>query len=344
MQEAMQLMFGQDGNPLPYPMQGPLDTAVQQSLDMLSNKPAVMQRLSVLARAPADSPSYRPFNMLASPDTSACMLQTDTYSAQLEDQSSAAGVQYGLPQALPDAADGFGSIYAEGGVGQTQLSQLQLSMAALACDTFSAQQPWLNSADSLPSARPPANGSVKKDGKHGSAASGKHSRSKSRHFHANSRSAKDSKIYAAEPGLQPEFSFSPLGDSSSRIEAAAFSPLAVGAGQLQARPSVAQRIRKSLFGPAKGPGQAADSNSVKVGLLLSFLLDSVLPCRYHMCSSCCPWIYSITGSKKGLQAASATVYSICNSNIHTWLECLPWHDPVKIRLAACPCCIGLGQA
>ena len=62
MQHAMQLMSQQDPSASVYAGQLEEDTPQQP----VSN-PALMQRLSVMARQPADSPSLRPFNMLGSP-------------------------------------------------------------------------------------------------------------------------------------------------------------------------------------------------------------------------------------------------------------------------------------
>lgn len=259
MQEAMQLMFGQDGGA----MQAPLDTAAQDEQGIDSNKPAVMQRLSALAQAPAISSPLRPFNMLINPDSPASFLQRAVYSAQSGHDGSFDPGQYSAPEVSADAANSLDGMYADVDVNQlSQLQQPRLSMTGVMNDALSAQEPWLNSAgDPNPSEGPP---SIKTGHKHSTAASGKHHKSKSRQLHAIPEAAAQHGTHEAESDMRSEFSFSPLGDSSSRIQDIAFSPLAVGAGQAQARPSVAQHIRKSLFGPARNASKADDTNLVKV--------------------------------------------------------------------------------
>lgn len=245
MQDAMQLMFRPDGTAMhfPLPSTAQQDQEQQQEQGLLSNKPALMQRLSVLARGPADSPSLRPFNMLASPETATSF--ADLCQPQV-DATGLAPPQYGLPQEQ--------SVSPHADMGdRSQLSPPALSMTGVVADAASTQESWLSSEAMV--ASPPA----RKGRKHSTAAGSKHSRAKSGQLHAISEAG-----LAAEQCVQAEFSFSPLGDSSGRIQEIAFSPLAAGAGQVQTRPSVAQRIRKSLFGPGRDGSKAGAANHVKV--------------------------------------------------------------------------------
>ena len=265
MQDAMQLMFGADGTAMQFPLPSMAQQEQEQEQGSPSNKPALMQRLSVLARGPADSPSYRPFNMLAGPDASTSFSQPVAYLRQ--SQNEAAGLtpaQYSLPQAyLPPAACAIGACADVGGASQvSQPGQPCLSMTGVVTDALSTQEPWL-SPEPLPTHQ-----ATRKGRKHSTAAGAKHDKSKAGQLHAISESASEVERHNAEREVQSEFSFSPLGDSSSRIQDIAFSPLAAGAGQVQARPSVAQRIRTSLFGPARGGGKSTDLNHVKVSYLV----------------------------------------------------------------------------
>ena len=263
MQEAMQLMFGQDGTP----MQSPLDPAAQQEQGPASNKPAVMQRLSALAQAPAVSSPLRPFNMLLNPDGPANFLQAAVYPAQSGHDGGLDPAQYGLLEGFAEGANISNSIYADVDVSQlSQLQQPRLSMTGVMSDALSAQEPWLDSAGDPNSSQSAP--SFKKGRKHSMAVGAKRHKSKSRQLHAVDETAAEHGTHKAESAMHSEFSFSPLGDSSKRIQDIAFSPLAVGAGQAEARPSVAQRIRKSLFGPARNTSKVDDTNLVKVCLLV----------------------------------------------------------------------------
>lgn len=274
MQDAMQLMFGPDGTamqfPLPSTAQQDQEQQQQQEHGWPSNKPALMQRLSVLARGPADSPSFRPFNMLAGPDASTSFSQQVALLSQRQDETDRLSPsQYGLSQECPPAAGGAGMD------DMSQLSQPRLSMTGVVTDALLVQDSWLSSEPMpIPSA-------AKKGRKHSTAAGTKHSKSKAGQPHAVSEAGSEAEGRSADKAVQPEFSFSPLGDSSSRIQEIAFSPLAAGAGQMQGRLSVAQRIRKSLFGPGKDGGRPGDVNHVKVWCLCeklhaTSLMDSVL--------------------------------------------------------------------
>ena len=267
MQDAMQLMFGPDGNAMQFPLSSTAQQEQQQEQQQQqqhgspSNKPALMQRLSVLARGPADSPSFRPFNMLAGPDASTSFSQPVAFLSQLQNETDGvAPSQYRLPQEYPPAA---GSADMED---MSQLSQPRLSMTGVVTDAAPGQEPWL-SAEPMPT--PSA---AKKGRKHSTAAATKLSKSNPGQLHAISEAKTEVEGHSADKDVQPEFSFSPLGDSSSRIQEITFSPLAAGAGQVQGRLSVAQRIRKSLFGPStRDGGKAGDANHVKV-FCLTFLL------------------------------------------------------------------------
>lgn len=247
MQDAMQLMFGPDGTTMHFPLPSTAQQdqeQQQQEQGSLSNKPALMQRLSVLARGPADSPSLRPFNMLASPDAATSFAQPGASLCQ--PQGEATGLQERPVSPHADMGD------------MGQLSQPALSMTGVVADAAAGQEPWVSSQVVV---APPA---AKKGRKHSTAADSKHSKAKSGRLHAICEAGVEFEgLAVCEQHVQPEFSFSPLGDSSGRIQEIAFSPLAAGAGQVQARPSVAQRIRKSLFGAGSG-GQAGGANHVKV--------------------------------------------------------------------------------
>ena len=255
MQDAMQLMFGPDGTAMQFPLPNTAQQDQQQQQQEEehgppSNKPALMQRLSVLARSPADSPSFRPFNMLAGPDASTSLSQPAVFLSQPQDETEGLGPsQYGLPQEYPSAARSadLGDI--------SQLSRPCLSMTGVVTDAVSGQETWL-------SPEPVPNPSATKKGrKHSAAAGTKHSKSKPGQLHVISEAGSEAEVRGGDKDAQPEFSFSPLGDSSSRIQEIAFSPLAAGAGQVQGRLSIAQLIRKSLFGPSS---KAGDANHVEV--------------------------------------------------------------------------------
>lgn len=258
MQDAMQLMFGPDGTamqfPLPITAQQDQQQQQQQEHGLPSSKPALMQRLSVLARSPADSPSFRPFNMLAGPDASTSFSQPVVFLRQPPDEADGlAPSQYGLSQEDPSAA---GSADVDD---ISQLSQPRLSMTGVVADAVAGQEPWLSSEPIQTLS------ATKKGRKHSTAAGIPHSKSKSGQLHVISEAGSESEGHSGDKDVQPEFSFSPLGDSSGRIQEIAFSPLAAGAGQLQGRLSVTQRIRKSLFGPSsRDGGKAGDANHVKV--------------------------------------------------------------------------------
>lgn len=258
MQDAMQLMFGPDGTAMHFP----LPTAQEQQQQELEgppfNKPALMQRLSVLARGPADAPSLRPFNMLAAPTIS---LQPSGYLSQSPEEASSGLVpaQYNPPQDFPpNGGAAPSSAYADMGDMTHLAEQPRLSMTGVVTDASSAQDPWLSS-EPLPIL--PA---AKKGHKHSAAPGARQRRPKAGQLHAVSEATLAIEARSGEQDVQAEFSFSPLGDSSGRIQDIAFSPLAAGAGQVQPRPSMAQRIRKSLFGAATGGNPSGGPNHVKV--------------------------------------------------------------------------------
>ena len=241
MQDALQLMFGPDGTAVQFP----LPSAAQQDQEQQeqehgspSNKPALMQRLSVLARGPADSPSFRPFNMLAGSDASTSFSQPVALLSRPQDETiRLSPSQYGLPQEYPPAAGGADMD------DMSQLSQPRLSMTGVVTDALSGQESW-QSPEPMPT--PSA---TKKGRKHSTAAGTKHSKSQAGQLRAISEAGSEAEGRGADKDLQPEVSFSPL---------------AAGAGQVQGRLSVAQRIRKSLFGPGKDGGRTGDVNHVKV--------------------------------------------------------------------------------
>lgn len=271
MQDAMQLMFGPDGTAMQFPLSSTVQPGQEQQQEEHGsplNKPALMQRLSVLARGPADSPSFRPFNMLAGPDASTSFLQPVPFLSQPQNETDGvAPAQYHLPQEYPPAAKSADM------EDMGQLSQPRLSMTVVT-DAAPSQEPWLSSEPmSTPSA-------AKKGRKHSIAAATKHSKLKPGQLHAISEAGSEAEGRGADKDVQPEFSFSPLRDSSSRIQEIVFSPLAAGAGQVQGRLSVAQRMRKSLFGPSsRDQGKAGDANHVKVWCLRAICLMNSMSCQ-----------------------------------------------------------------
>ena len=273
-QEAMQLMFGQNGPYLPADSQAGFDQGIS------TNKPALMQRLSVLARGPADSPSFRPFNMLGTPDTmlgnpnammgtpnamlgGPDMASSSQLATQSPDQASLDAVMQSDWQPVDgDITVGDGALAFEPPQDQ---SQNRLSMTGMVTDPYA---PWLDSgAGQEPLSLPRK--------------SAKKSRKQSKAAKFRSDAAEVSTAAAAEDAavewdglpndVRPEFSFSPLGDSSSRLpeQDPAFSPLAAGAGQSAARPSIRQRIKKSLFGPSRESTPSSEAKKAKVARLLS---------------------------------------------------------------------------
>ena len=238
MQDAMQLMFGPDGTPmhLPAPTTAQQDQQQQELEGTPSNKPALMQRLSVLARGPADSPSLRPFNMLAAPcpPAPASFLQSASpYLSQATDEASGgAPAQYNPPGEVPSAG-GFppSSAYTDMGDVTNLSHQPRLSMTGVVRDASMTQEPWLRSE---PPPTPPA---AKKGQKHSAAVGARQKKGKAGQLHVISEAS--SAVEEQQGGgqdVQPEFSFSPLGD-----------------------------IRKSLFGPAaRGSSPSDDVNHVKV--------------------------------------------------------------------------------
>lgn len=265
MQDAMQLMFGPDGTPmhLPAPSTSQQDQQQQELEGPPPNKPALMQRLSVLARRPADSPSLRPFNMLAAPPAAPTpfLQPSPAYLSQSPDEtSSLTPAQYRPPgEVLPPGVAPASSLHADVG-DMAHPSQPRLSMTGVVRDASVTQEPWLSS-------EPPPNPLVAKKANRHSTAAGARQKKKSKagQLHAVSEAASAVEVQGDEQDVQPEFSFSPLGDSSGRIQEIAFSPLAAGAGQVQSRPSMAQRIRKSLFGPtAREASPPVHLNHVKV--------------------------------------------------------------------------------
>lgn len=251
-QEAMQLMFGQESGPTPFTS----DAEAAQNEDASpSYKPALMQRLSVLARGPGDTPSLRPFNMLGTPDIA------QTPSAQFSGPPSGEADTY--------SSGGFQPQMLQPGGMQANMDQARLSMTGMVMGAGSADESWMHlSSAAVPSAI--------------ESSSMKPSSRKSRK-HRNKRATADEHRHdpsealqgwdGQESSLQPEFSFSPLGDNSSCIQQeVAFSPLAVGAGQFTARPSIRQRIRKSLFGPAKDTDPGSEAKAAKVHCCLTMAL------------------------------------------------------------------------
>lgn len=290
MQNTMQLMFGPDGTPmhLPVPSTPQQDQQQQELEGSPPNKPALMQRLSVLARSPADSPSLRPFNMLAAPPAAPTpfLQRSPPYLSQsLDETSSHLPAQYNPPGEVPPPGVAPPNSAFAGMGDMTHLSQPRLSMTGVVRDASVTQEPWLSS-EPLPT--PPA---ATKGSRHSTAAGARQKRkSKAGQLHAISEATSTVEVQSSEQDVQPEFSFSPLGDSSSRIQEIAFSPLAAGAGQVQSRPSMAQRIRKSLFGPAVREGSpAVDLNHVKV--LFWDLISLPLSTAYIMVPEDTEWVF-----------------------------------------------------
>lgn len=260
-QEAMQLMFGQESCSMP----SVSDVEAAQNKDASpSYKPALMQRLSVFARGPGDTPSLRPFNMLGTPDIA------QTPSAQFSEWPSR--------EADAHSTGGFQPQMLQPGGMQANLDQARLSMTGMVMDAGSADESWMHlSSAAVPSA-------VKSSSVKPSSRKSCHHRNKhvaaDEHRHDPSEAGSAVKGWdVQESSLQPEFSFSPLGDNSSCIQQEiAFSPLAVGAGQFAARLSIRQRIRKSLFGPAKDTAPGSEAKAAKVHCCLTMALhffDSV---------------------------------------------------------------------
>lgn len=253
-QEAMQLMFGQESNPMPFTS----DAEAAHEDASPSYNPALMQRLSVLARGPGDTPSLRPFNMLGTPDIA------QTPSAQFSGRPSGEADLY--------SSGGFQPQMLQSGGMQGNMDQARLSMTGIVMGAGSADESWmhLSSADvpsaiESSSAKLPSRKSCKHRNKHATADEHRHDPSEA----GAALQARDGQ----ESSLQPEFSFSPLGDNSSCIQQeVAFSPLAVGAGQFTARPSIRQRIRKSLFGPAKDTAPGSEAKAAKVRCCLTMAL------------------------------------------------------------------------
>ncbi|KAL0021382.1 hypothetical protein WJX77_010237 [Trebouxia sp. C0004] len=248
-QDAMQLMFGQEGRPTSFVSDA---EAAQDEDASPSYKPALMQRLSVLARSPGDTPSMRPFNMLGTHDIA------QAPSAQFSGPPSGEAGMY--------SSAGFQPQMLQSGGMQANMDQARLSMTGMVMGAGSADESWMHqSTAAVPSGieSPSTKLSSRKSGKHRNkrATADEH-----RHDPSEAGSALAG-WDGIESSLQPEFSFSPLGDNSSCIQQEiAFSPLAVGAGQFTARPSIRQRIRKSLFGPAKdtAPGSEAKAGKAEV--------------------------------------------------------------------------------
>ena len=268
-QEAMQLMFAQESSRMPFYS----DAEAAQNEDASpSYNPELMQRLSVLARGPGDTPSLRPFNMLGTPDIA------QTPSAQFSGPPSEEADMY--------SSGGFQPQMLQPGGMQANMDQARLSMTGMVMGAGSDES-WMH----LSSAAPPSaveSSSMKtpsrKSRKHRfkRATAGEH-----RHDPSEAKSALQSRD-GQESSLQPEFSFSPLGDNSSCIQQeVAFSPLAVGAGQFTARPSIRQRIRKSLFGPAKDTAPGSEAKAAKVRCCLTMAVpffDSISGIKHACCT------------------------------------------------------------
>lgn len=308
MQESVQLMFGGSGGFMPFT----LDMEVAQTAEeQLTDKPAIIQRMSMLARAPADAPSLRPFNMLGALDI----------------------VQMPAPQIIGQSG-GDADLYSSGSFQpqmeltdtmQADTEQARLSMTGMVTDPMSAHESWMNSgSETTPSA---AVSPSKKSRKHRkkSQLAGVHGPP---HTAAAGSALQD---WDGEQGsMQPEFSFSPLGDSSSRIQQeTAFSPLAVGAGQFKARPTIGQRIRKSLFGPTRDTTPGIEAGAAKVhhrpvvadvifaGLVSAWhCLHELLCHAYHVCCcrvlrDCCPVSTCCTALTKVMQPCLHSVGLSC---------------------------------
>lgn len=267
-QEAMQLMFGQESGPTPFTS----DAEAAQNEDASpSYKPALMQRLSVLARGPGDTPSLRPFNMLGTPDIA------QTPSAQFSGPPSGEADVY--------SSGGFQPQMLHSGGMQANMDQARLSMTVMGAG--SADESWMHlSSAAVPpvvessSTKPSSRKSRKHRNKCATA-------DKLRHDPSEAGSALQG-WDEQQSSVQPEFSFSPLGDNSRCIQQEiAFSPLAVGAGQFTARPSIRQRIRKSLFGPAKDTAPGSEAKAAKVHCCLTtalHFLDSISGIKQASCT------------------------------------------------------------
>ncbi len=274
-QEAMQLMFGQDSNLMPFTS----DAEAAQNEDASpSYNPALMQRLSVLARGPGDTPSLRPFNMLGTPDiaqTPSAQFSSPVNMLGTPDMAQTPSAQFsGPPSGETDmySSAGFQPQMLQPGGMQANMDQARLSMTGMVMGAGSADESWMHLTSTAvapaiesSSTKPPSRKSRKHRNKHATA--DEHRRDPSE------AGAASQSQDGQESRLQPEFSFSPLGDNSSCIQQeVAFSPLAVGAGQFTARPSIRQRIRKSLFGPAKDTAPGSEAKAAKVRCCLTMAL------------------------------------------------------------------------
>ncbi len=248
-------MFGQESSPMPFYS----DAEAAQNEDASpSYNPELMQRLSVLARGPGDTPSLRPFNMLGTPDIA------QTPSAQFSGPPSEEADMY--------SSGGFQPQMLQPGGMQANMDQARLSMTGMVMGAGSADESWMHLTST---AVPPA--VVSSSMKSPSRKSRKHRNKRvtaDEHRHGPSEAGSALQSWdGQESSLQPEFSFSPLGDNSSCIQQEiAFSPLAVGAGQFTARASIRQRIRKSLFGPAKDTAPGSEARAAKVRCCLTMAL------------------------------------------------------------------------
>ena len=289
-QEAMQVMFGQESNPMPFTS----DAEAAQNEDASPTyNPALMQRLSVLACGPGDTPSLRPFNMLGTPDIA------QTPSAQFSgpfsmlgtpDTAQTPSAQFsGPPSGEADvySSGGFQPQMLQPGGMQANMDQARLSMTGMVMGAASADESWMHLTST---AVPPA--VVSSSMKSPSRKSRKHWNKRvtaDEHWHGPSEAGSALQSWdGQESSLQPEFSFSPLGDNSSCIQQeVAFSPLAVGAGQFTARPSIRQRIRKSLFGPAKDTAPGSEAKAAKVRCCLTMAVpffDSISGIKHACCT------------------------------------------------------------
>ena len=268
-QEAMQLMFGQESNPMPFTSDA--EAAQFEGVSSSYNQ-ALMQRLSVLARGPGETPSLRPFNMLGTPDIA------QTPSAQFDGPPSGVADMYSSGGFQPQMLQPSGM--------QANMDQARLSMTGMVMGAGSADESWMHlSSAAEPSAvesssmKPPSRKSRKHRNKRTTA-------DERRHDPSDTGSALQG-WDGQESSLQPEFSFSPLGDNSSCIQQeVAFSPLAVGAGQFTARPSIRQRIRKSLFGPAQDTAPGSEAKAAKVHCCWTMALhffDSISGIKHARC-------------------------------------------------------------
>ena len=258
-QEAMQIMFGQDNSFMP----PALDSQAQDQQDMMSNKPAMVQRLSVLARSPADAPSLRPFNMLGIPGTANDSVPLAQYTTQSDGQ---AGYDDGPGSFLPQASSPEALLSGSPAAGMSaQVDPPRLSMAGMVAGAGSTNAAWLASgAAGTPSLSTKA---AKKSRKRSMAASAKQPDLGDAHqIQYIAETGSGSQDWSSQQSsMQAEFSFSPMRDGGGRIQDLAFSPLAAGAGQIHTRPSIGQRIRRSLFGPTKDTAPSSEAKLAKVG-------------------------------------------------------------------------------